>query len=674
MASVSSATGDRFAKRGLKSNRVPVNIALLVPILIYGILNYADPGQYRLILVRAIQNPPQFIIAVGIVLFYSVNTLLLLRAHGIHTVLRVILAASPLLLTFYAFDSVAGLGFLTTIVSILALAAFFAAYHWISTSKLRLAWLGGLLAFAMFAVFAIAHVYSPIDYARSVGSYAIFAVFVGFLSISGLAAAIYPKIGWATLGIIVVVYLATPNNHTISTVPSSSLKDDLITEWVSARGDLEAYKAANMPYPVIFVSSEGGGIYAAAHAYTTLSQLANGCPTFAQHIFVAVGVSGGAIGNALFNASIEDKQHDYAPCRPTDTEVNTSPLTEDHLAPVLARLLLVEMIARLLPGEWPEQDRASLLAESFKQASADPEYLSKAVGESWEPRSARPALAAVATKMNDGQRFVIAPFTPYFATGTGIGLGNPITTAEWYPGRISQTSVSLIEAAGISARFPWITPTARLELSPTSDRILADGGYFENSGADTVLDYIRGLRIWSDWEEDIQERGLPQECALLVVRDFYKSVDWSKCRAYIFPIHLAITSTSMNIKDREPAGSAQGRSSFLLDPITTLLTTRSSRGLLALERANTELCGWRDGECIGNQEASKGFFVSGISPTTLDLPLGWYLSESKVKSIAEAALPTNVFVYEGDDSDVEMTVFAFHVDTSVSGGDALPDP
>ncbi|MGO7770812.1 hypothetical protein ACC736_38740, partial [Rhizobium ruizarguesonis] len=75
-----------------------------------------------------------------------------------------------------------------------------------------------------------------------------------------------------------------------------------------------------MPYPVIFVSSEGGGIYAAAHAYTTLSKLANGCPTFAQNIFVAVGVSGGAIGNALFNDRIEDKKHDYAQCRPTDTE------------------------------------------------------------------------------------------------------------------------------------------------------------------------------------------------------------------------------------------------------------------------------------------------------------------------------------------------------------------
>jgi len=54
------------------------------------------------------------------------------------------------------------------------------------------------------------------------------------------------------------------------------------------------------PYPVYIVSAQGGGIYAAYHAATTLAKLTDDIPSFPQHIFAISGVSGGSLGASVF--------------------------------------------------------------------------------------------------------------------------------------------------------------------------------------------------------------------------------------------------------------------------------------------------------------------------------------------------------------------------------------
>jgi hypothetical protein len=44
-------------------------------------------------------------------------------------------------------------------------------------------------------------------------------------------------------------------------------------------------------------------------------------------------------------------------------------------------------------------------------------------------------------------------------------------------------------AAGLSARFPWITPAGSVPSMPSKK--LVDGGYFENSAVETAVDIIR---------------------------------------------------------------------------------------------------------------------------------------------------------------------------------------
>ena len=83
--------------------------------------------------------------------------------------------------------------------------------------------------------------------------------------------------------------------------------NDGFVAWLRSRNDLADYREKNRPYPVIIAASEGGGIYAAAHAYLALSGMRDTCPNFAQHLFATVGISGGAIGNLLYAAASAEK-------------------------------------------------------------------------------------------------------------------------------------------------------------------------------------------------------------------------------------------------------------------------------------------------------------------------------------------------------------------------------
>jgi len=51
-------------------------------------------------------------------------------------------------------------------------------------------------------------------------------------------------------------------------------------------------------------------------------------------------------------------------------------------------------------------------------------------------------------------------------------------------------SPRLLSAALVSARFPFVTPAARISLGPGADRRFVDGGYFENSGVETAQDLL----------------------------------------------------------------------------------------------------------------------------------------------------------------------------------------
>ena len=87
--------------------------------------------------------------------------------------------------------------------------------------------------------------------------------------------------------------------------PAPPPMEETFKQWLDLRSDAPAY--AGKPYPVVLISAEGGGIYAAYHAAMALAELQDTQPAFSQHVFAISGVSGGSVGAALFASLIADR-------------------------------------------------------------------------------------------------------------------------------------------------------------------------------------------------------------------------------------------------------------------------------------------------------------------------------------------------------------------------------
>lgn len=709
----------RHSQNFLRRDTLPA-IALVIPLAAYIFLGTLSPPQYPFVIQDAVSSGWPFFYSVSAHCVLALCAIWTLRVHNSLSVPLALTACSATAAVLWSSIAIAGMtliGVLLVGAATIFLTSSFLLFRSDATyvrlpALIRTVWgplIAVLLLYAACCVFSLVE---PIIFPRALGAIGVFAIFIGSLSVLVCWLVFQPRIfAWTAAFISAALLLFGPNEHGIPPLQQNKPTEDVdqsFVTWLSSRIDQDAYRSRRLPYPVIFVSSEGGGIYAAAHAYGVLSTIANHCPTFNQHVFATIGVSGGAIGNALYGAAIDPVQQPFRPCAPSNIKVDPVPVITDHLSPVLARLLLVEIVDRLLPGTWMKRDRAQILADSFLSVGADPSYLKSAITDAFDPTTARPANISVAVDVSNGRRLVISPFQPESITGTG----------QWWPGgeaflndaMSNGEQISLIDGAGASARFPWITPTGRLTISAGRELTLADGGYFDNSGAETVIDLMINLRIGENWRvfvpgsSDPESEGFIQECdpknpAIVLVKNYHQGAEWKECEIPVFVIHLALASREPTRFETDQAGTneleaenaiqepieANLTQSFLFDPIRALLATRESRAEIALARASLELCGQEGAgsECALNPGGSLGFFRNDISPMAWKLPLGWHMPLSSFESILENTINLSFFEYRTTKkeagSDVEIVLY--HLDPSLldEGADPnyfdlLPDP
>lgn len=490
-------------------------------------------------------------------------------------------------------------------------------------------------------------IYFPIDFPRFLGVLGTLVVALGLIAIAVALLFLRPWIGTAVAVLFaLVLLLSAPNNHDLRIAQSEAARFEggisrTFLKWLHERKDLDQYKAAKRPYPVILVSSEGGGIYAAAHAYAALRAFQDRCASFAQHVYATVGVSGGSFGNLLFAESLARSEVNapLKPCKLTDARIDMSALARDHLSPVLARMLFAELLDALLPGRLFQDDRASVLALSMRDALPNPSRIfDLPVRNSFDTKGNQPLLIFVSTDVQRGQRFVFSPLT----SDWGQSL------VEWFPAYLER-DVTVADAASTSARFPWITPTARLSIEENRDRLLGDGGYFENSGAETVLDVIRDIRTMAENKAFDKEVGNETDdpkwtqCQLKIEEDFEADAAWSGCDDHVFFAHYAISTVYQDPDDEDQARLSQ---SFLFDPMRTMLNAREARGVLALDRSKTAFCGL--GACITHFDVNSGFYSHTLPLDEIALPLGWFLSSDQAKAVA-ALLPSRRCTLASDD-------------------------
>lgn len=241
---------------------------------------------------------------------------------------------------------------------------------------------------------------------------------------------------------------------------------------------------STQPIPVFLVAAEGGGLRAAVWTSGLLAQLDRRTKgQFSRHTFAYSGVSGGAIGLAIHNANLATKVGwDKA------VEVSGATTGADFLAPAVARLLVTEPLRQLWPGEHGlvlPRDRA--FEAVFEQTDArfrGENVLGKPFLAAYLAKVGAPVVILNATDARTGNRFAFS----------NVKLNSQIDAFTILGPRHDGLAVSRV--MHFSARFPAISPPANMPIDATGNDgapvekwvSLLDGGYFENTGTNELVD------------------------------------------------------------------------------------------------------------------------------------------------------------------------------------------
>jgi hypothetical protein len=238
--------------------------------------------------------------------------------------------------------------------------------------------------------------------------------------------------------------------------------------------------AADPGTPFVVVATEGGGIRAAYWTAAMLAALQDTDPTFASHVYAISSVSGGSVGAAVFDAVVEARPSNHR-------NAAGAILSTDSLAPALARMLYPDLLQRFLPFVMPGADRGEALAESWTVAVSKTmpasRFFERALdGPFWDAPTL-PRLYLNSTWVETGKRVVLSRPRVEPKTFEDVEDGEALA------------NLSVADAVLASARFPYVSPA---QTVPAVDGggawgHLVDGGYFENSGAQTASEILSAV-------------------------------------------------------------------------------------------------------------------------------------------------------------------------------------
>jgi hypothetical protein len=434
---------------------------------------------------------------------------------------------------------------------------------------------------------------------------------------------------WVLATVAVVFSLLDfTNNHRVRRVPyvaqtAPTMPDvtDAFRNWLQARTDQSKFSGR---YPVYIVAAQGGGIYAAMHAAHFLSYMQARCPNFAHHLFAISGVSGGSVGAAAFAAVMKDAEQRGGVKIPDTGCVDRSGedpgisavqvLDDDFWSPLQAMWLFPDLLQQFLPVRVEMFDRARALEyglEASWQRSVThndlygPRQQSKTANTMAEPFLSlwpqgfdkslfTPALVLNTTEVDTGRRRLISPFRFEGLTDLRFFPVSCTSASATHEGKIE--SVPLSTAAVLSARFPWVTPTAWFykkkddestsikDCAPADKSVakVSDGGYFEASGVATALDLVHSLQNAA--------RELNVDIKLVI-----------------------LTSGGFASETADGLNEA-------LDPIRTMLNASEARGYIEVDRAERA-------EFARAAPQSGAVLKVKLEEYGYPLPLGWSLSD-----------------------------------------------
>ena len=294
--------------------------------------------------------------------------------------------------------------------------------------------------------------------------------------------------------------------------------------------DFQAWRKVAPPGPFVVVAAEGGGVRAAYWTAALLSALQDADPSFASHVYGLSTVSGGSVGAAVFEALLDGQRSAHAQTLPGRNDCRTTGslqeaagciFTPDALAPTLSRMLYPEVLQRIVPRlpflgpiTDPLTDRGTALANAWLDAVRTEMPGSNLLeipleSAAWD---GLPRLFLNSTWVEAGKRVVFSR--------TSVNPGACVDTLDG----ASLVDVPAIGAVLTSARFPYISPAMTVPGSTGPDwGHLVDGGYFENSGAETALELLSAIADADATAPDGGGGGI-DSARVIVIRYVRKSV------------------------------------------------------------------------------------------------------------------------------------------------------
>ncbi len=331
----------------------------------------------------------------------------------------------------------------------------------------------------------------------------------------------------------------------VSTIPHAPSLASLPTPAQILNNRLSVPGAANDHYPLIVVTSTGGGLHASAWTARVLRQLYLGLspaerPTFTGHLLLFSTVSGGSVGLSYYLQAIHNNSRNpdldrmvvAAQCSSLEA-VGWGLVYNDFMHAIIPGLPLI-----FPPSSGNEdldqspllKDRTWALRKAFERNSYDdycyesaklddpdkvdphPLQLDHSPGTiSWNDRifpSALsrterltieqltvgqnfPAFTMNTTTVEGGDRFLLANYRlPGYILGHVEGA--PAESFLSLFGNAQHPDLPLASASQLSATFPYVSSAVRIPHPYTTDSVhFVDGGYYDDDGTSSAMEFLR---------------------------------------------------------------------------------------------------------------------------------------------------------------------------------------
>lgn len=373
---------------------------------------------------------------------------------------------------------------------------------------------------------------------------------------------------------------------------------------------LESNKDSDTRTPMVIVLSEGGGIRASYWSAQFLARVQKEYPDFRDYLYCISGVSGGSFGATVFDGILNYYDHLPQEAQGTDFEGKnamqrkiTDIIGKDFLSPTIACLFTRELIQLLVPFPIESFDRAKVFEGTWEyvwENSLNNDQAFHASFLSLWNKNTLPALFINTTQVENGFPVVLSNIKLNNSQEKNITRDKLNFPRDFYADILKEPylDVPLSTASLLSARFPFVSPAGTL-TGKNGTISLVDGGYFDNTGANTAYQVLFDIKKWYQ----------------------------SKHKDYVFhtkikPIIVYLTN-GINVPDK--INSSRTLMGQLSAPIETSFQIRDSNTKNNLLKLKDYV------EFYGGEFITYSLQKPGATET--DIPLGWALSRKVQKEI-----------------------------------------